>query len=68
MNIDIRQSIINNFKNCNTKEIKESIESAIKDSDEITLPGIGVFFEILWKNSSEKDKNFLLEKIINGLK
>ena len=67
MNIDIRQSIINNFKNCNTKEIKESIESAIKDSDEITLPGIGVFFEILWKNSSEKEKQNILDKILYGL-
>ena len=68
MNIDIRKSIINNFKDCNTEEIKESIETSIKDNDEITLPGIGVFFEILWNNSSEKDKEFILDKIINGLK
>lgn len=68
MNIDIRKSIINNFKDCNLEEIKESIETSIKDNDEITLPGIGVFFEILWNNSSEKDKEFILDKIINGLK
>lgn len=68
MNIDIRKSIINNFKDCNTEEIKESIETSIKDNDEITLPGIGVFFEILWNNSSEKDKEFILHKILNGLK
>lgn len=68
MNIDIRKSIINNFKDCNTEEIKESIETSIKDNDEITLPGIGVFFEILWNSSSEKDKEFILHKILNGLK
>jgi len=68
MNIDIRKSIINNFKDCNLEEIKESIETSIKDNDEITLPGIGVFFEILWNNSNEKDKEFILDKIINGLK
>ena len=63
MNIDIRKSIINNFKNSNTEEIKQSIESSIQDKDEITLPGIGVFFEILWKNSNEEQKNIILETI-----
>ena len=53
MNIDIRKSIINNFKNSGINDIKDSIESSIKDKDEITLPGIGVFFEILWNNSEE---------------
>ena len=37
MDIDIRKSIINNFKGSNIEEIKEAIESAIKDNDEITL-------------------------------
>ena len=47
MNIDIREHIKNNFKNCDVKEIKESIEESLKEEDEITLPGMGVFFEIL---------------------
>ena len=50
MNIDIRKSIINNFKENNYDEIKNSIESAIKDQEEITLPGLGVFFELLWNH------------------
>ena len=50
MNIDIRVSIINNFKNSSVEEIKNSIERSIFDKDEITLPGLGVFFEIIWKN------------------
>ena len=68
MNIDIRKSIINNFKNSNTEEIKQSIESSIQDKDEITLPGIGVFFEILWKNSNEEQKNIILETIQKNIK
>ena len=67
MNIDIRKSIVNNFKDCSTQEIKDSIETSIKDNDEITLPGIGVFFEILWQNSSEKEKQNILDKILYGL-
>ena len=64
MNIDIRKSIINNFKDSSLEEIKESIASSIKDSEDITLPGMGVFFEILWKNCNEEERNNILNKII----
>ena len=67
MNIDIRKSIIDNFKKCNVGEIKESILSAIKDNDEITLPGLGVFFEILWNNSDETKKNYIVQTLKKGL-
>ncbi len=67
MNIDIRESIINNFKDCDIKDIEDSIESSIKDKDEITLPGLGVFFEILWKNSDKDLKDNILTLIKKGL-
>lgn len=63
MNIDIRNSIKNNFKKSNNNEIFESIESALSDKDEITLPGLGVFFEILWINCSIDEKNTIVSKI-----
>lgn len=66
MNIDIRTSIINNFKNSNIEEIKESINQSIKDKDEITLPGLGVFFELLW--NEEKNKEHIVNLIKNGIK
>lgn len=64
MNIDIRKSIIENFKNNTKEDIIESINSSLKENDEITLPGLGVFFEILWKNSDEIHKEYII-KIIN---
>ena len=67
MNIDIREHIKNNFKNCDVKEIKESIEESLKEKDEITLPGMGVFFEILWKNSDESGKDFILNTLKKSL-
>ena len=63
MNIDIRKSIKNNFKDSKLEEIKEAINSEIADKDEITLPGLGVFFEILWINSSIDEKNTIVSKI-----
>lgn len=63
--MNIREHIISNFKNSTIDEIKESITEAINESDEITLPGLGVLFEILWKNF--KDKDSLLKAIKKGL-
>lgn len=67
MNIDIRKNIKDNFKNANIDEIKASIESSIADNEEITLPGLGVFFEIMWKNSDSELQNILLQNIQKGL-
>ena len=67
MNIDIRESIINNFKDSDLEDIKSSIESSIEDKDEITLPGLGVFFEILWNNSNEEYKKKILNTLKKGL-
>jgi len=65
MNIDIRKSIINNFKDSNLDEIKESIENSISEGEEITLPGLGVFFELLWKNT--QNKNDILNTIYESI-
>ena len=65
MDIDIRKSIINNFKGSNIDEMKQSIENSIKDKEEITLPGLGVFFELLWENT--KDKDTILKTIYESL-
>lgn len=67
MNIDIREHIKSNFKGSDIKDIKDSIESSLKENDEITLPGMGVFFEILWQNTDESGKDFILNILKNSL-
>ncbi len=67
MNIDIRKNIIDNFKGASTDEIKTSITSSIEEKEEVTLPGLGVFFELLWKNSDENEQVFILKAIKKGL-
>ena len=67
MNIDIRKHIISNFKNADIDEIKASIEASIKEKDEITLPGLGVFFEVLWTSSDENSKEYILNTLKNSL-
>lgn len=67
MNIDIRKSIINNFKGSSDEEIIESINESIKQGDEITLPGLGVFFELLWKNANNEEQKTIIEHIKKSL-
>ncbi len=67
MNIDIRKSIINNFKGSRDEEIIESINESIKQGDEITLPGLGVFFELLWKNANNEEQKTIIEHIKKSL-
>lgn len=68
--MNIRDYIINNFKDSDKKDIEKSIIESINDKDEITLPGLGVLFEILWDNSSNTDKEnitSILEKNIKKM-
>jgi len=68
MEIDIRKSIRANFEDQNIVEIKKAIEKSIYEREEITLPGLGVFFEILWNNSNDTIKEYILQtlsKVLN---
>lgn len=67
MNIDIRKSIISNFQDSDISEIRSSIEEAVEDLDEVTLPGLGVFFEILWKNSTKEVQTNIINTIKKNL-
>ena len=63
MNINIREHIINNFKNDDVDVLRRAIEESINEKDEIALPGMGVFLEIIWEGASEEIKNKLLSII-----
>ena len=63
--IKIRDYIINNFKDDDKETIKKAIEESIEEKDEVTLPGLGVFFEIVWNKSNENEKDKILEILKN---
>ena len=56
MDLDIRKAAVNNLNNASHDDVETTIKNAIELSEEKTLPGLGVLFEILWKNSSEQWK------------
>lgn len=63
MNINIREYIKNNFKDSSIDELKDSIIASIESNDEVVLPGLGVLFEILWKQSSNDFQNEILNTL-----
>lgn len=65
--MDIRSYIKNNFKNNSCDEIKESLIESIKSKDEVLLPGLGVFFELVWNSSNKEEKKNILEKIHSSI-
>lgn len=68
MQIDMRQYIIDNFKDDGINDIRTSIEKSIESKDEEPLIGFGVFFELLWNNSDEDTKMLILNNIKKSIK
>lgn len=61
--MNIKDYIINNFKNDNYKEIRDQINESVSSNSESTLPGEGVIFELLWNNSDNELKDQIIETI-----
>ena len=66
-NIDVRNYIINNFKEDSEEEIKKAIEESIASHDDDPLIGLGVLFELAWNNSTEKEKEQIISNIKKGM-
>ena len=61
--MSIRQHIINNFKVDDYETLRRAIDESVKEQDEVTLPGLGVFLEIIWENADNELKDKLIEII-----
>ena len=67
MDIDMREYIIGNFKGDTKEEIENSIGKSVKESEEDTLFGLGVLFELYWKNISDNEKENVVNIIYNSI-
>ncbi len=66
--IKIRDYIIDNFKNDDAETIKKAIEESIRDEDEVALPGLGIFFILIWEKSDDSEREALINKIYQQIK
>lgn len=63
MNLNIREHIINNFKRDDYDTLRRAIDESVTSQDEVTLPGLGVFLEIIWESADQELKNQLVDII-----
>ena len=66
-NIKIRDYIINNFKDDDINTLRNTISECISDGDEETLPGMGIFLELIWNGSNEDMKKNILDTLYNEI-
>lgn len=66
-NIDVRKYIISNFKDSTNDEVFSSISDSVNSGEDDPLIGLGVMFELLWKNSTDDDRNMFVNNIKKGM-
>ena len=65
--MNIKDYTIQNFKDDNLETIEKAIDDSVNEYNEDTLPGLGIFFMLVWENSNKEEKNTILEKIKSNL-
>lgn len=68
MNFQIRDAITANMTNNSAEEVRNVVEDAISRGEEHLLPGLGVFFENLWKHAGEEEKSKMVSELAQGFK
>ncbi|WP_226036471.1 small acid-soluble spore protein SspI [Aquibacillus saliphilus] len=68
MDLNLRNAIMSNVSDNNKEQLEATIVDAIQNGEEKMLPGLGVFFELLWQQSDENDKQQMLQTLEQGVK
>lgn len=68
MNLNLRNAILHNVTGNTQEQLQDTIVDAIQTGEEKMLPGLGVLFEVIWKNSSKQEQQEMLQALEGGLK
>ena len=63
MNFQIRDAITANMTNNSSTDVRSVIEDAMQRGEEHLLPGLGVFFDPLWKRADETEKKEMANEL-----
>ncbi|GGC93387.1 small, acid-soluble spore protein I [Thalassobacillus devorans] len=63
MDLNLREAILSNITGNNREQLEATIVDAIQKGEEKMLPGLGVLFELIWQESSESEKEEMLEAL-----
>ncbi|MDA8354546.1 MAG: small acid-soluble spore protein SspI [Firmicutes bacterium] len=62
MNFPIRGAVYFNIQDMSSDEMKNMINDSIQGEEKL-LPGLGVVFEVIWENSSQQEKDQMVETL-----
>lgn len=65
--IDIRKAVIHNIHNMNKQELHDMVVDSITQGEEKLLPGLGVVFEVIWKNSDTESQDQMIQTLHDHL-
>lgn len=68
MDLNLRKAVIHNVADNDQAQLRDTIVEAIQMGEEKYLPGLGVLFEVIWKNAGDQEKSMMLENLEQGLK
>lgn len=67
MGFNLRGAILSNVSGSSEDEVKATIVDAVQSGEEKMLPGLGVLFEVYWKQADEQSKQQMISSISQGL-
>ncbi len=65
--VNLRQAVIDNVSDSSVSDLRDTILDAIQSGEDKTLPGLGVLFEILWKQSDLAKQSEMLQTLHQGI-
>ncbi|MBP1968848.1 small acid-soluble spore protein I (minor) [Virgibacillus natechei] len=68
MDLNLRKAILSNISTNDQDQLEATISEAIQDGEEKMLPGLGVMFELIWKQSADQDKQEMVDALEQGVK
>lgn len=68
MDINIRKAILQNIATNSQEELEATIVDAIQTGEEQVLPGLGVLFELIWKQANHDEKLDMIHALEKGIK
>ncbi|MFI2857820.1 small acid-soluble spore protein SspI [Paenibacillus sp. JSM ZJ436] len=65
--LDLRQAVIHKVHDQDEQQLRSMIEGSV-DGPEAALPGLGVMFEMMWKDMKEAEQADLISSLHDHLK
>lgn len=67
MDLNLRKAILANVTDNSQDELEATIVDAIQSGEEKMLPGLGVLFELIWKQADQAKKTDLVHLFEAGV-